>query len=274
MAKREDSLVVAKTVEDVDKVSEGTSLELKKIASALSATPLFIGAKKGGVEMEEGVVYEKMGVKALAPGTFKEAVKGEGPYIYSKVGRYYVKIDGEKLREVRVSRRLSLGDLARMVGVSRKAIYEYERGAMDATLEVAARIQEVLDYPLASPINLLTPQPEEGEGVEEDYEANSLVKEVLFKFKRLGFEAFPFKKAPFNIIARSCRNRMLIRVSERLDKRTERSLVVVRSMADVSDSLSLTIVKEEAKVEEQGLLKYKDFKKVRSEPELVRIIGS
>ncbi len=274
VAKREDKLLVAKAVEDIDRVPESMGVELRKIASALSATPLFVGARKGDTEIEEGVVYERVGVKAVAPKTFDYVVKGEKLFVYSKVGRFYVKLDGEKLREVRIRRRLSLGDLARLVGVSRKAIYEYERGAMDATLEVAARIQEVLDCCLATPIDLLAASEAE-EGLQDTWvDERPLVKEVASKFRKLGFEAYPFRKAPFNLIAKSRRHKLLIKVAERLDKRAERSLIVVRSMADVSDSLSLTIVKEEARVDEQGLLNYHEFKRVRSEPELVKLIES
>ena len=274
VARRERALVVAKAVEDVDKVSEGLSVELRKVASALSATPLLIAGRKSGEVVEEGVAYEKLGVWAVAPTTLSEAARGDGPYVYSKLGRYYVKIDGERLRAARVRRGLSLGDLARMVGVSRKAIYEYERGGMDATLEVAVRMEEVLESSLALPVDIFTPPtarpPARDEGGRD---VDPLEREVMSKIRKLGFEAFHFRKAPFNIIARSRRNRLLIRVSERLDKRTERGLKVVRSMADVSESLSLTIVKEDASVEEQGLLAYEEFKRVRSEPELVKIIG-
>ncbi|PCN50182.1 hypothetical protein B6U99_05805 [Candidatus Geothermarchaeota archaeon ex4572_27] len=272
VARREDRLLVAKAVEDIDRVPESTSVELRRIALALSATPLLVGARKGDREIEEGVVYERMGVRAVAPKTFDYAVRGEKPFVYSKVGRYYVKLDGEKLREVRTRMRLSLGDLARMVGVSRRAIYEYERGTMDATLEVAARIQEVLNCCLATPIDLLAPM-ERGEEVGEEWvDERPLMREVMCKLRRLGFEAYTFRRAPFNLIARGRRHRLMVKVAERLDRKAERSMVVVRSMADVSDSLSLAIVREEVRAEEQGLINYREFKRVRSEPELVKLI--
>jgi len=273
VARKDGALLVAKAVEDIDRVSEGLSTELRKVASALSATPLFIASRKGGEAVEGGIAYEKMGVWAVAPTTLSEAARGEGPIVYSKLGRFYVKIHGGRLREARERKGLSLGDLARLVGVSRKAIYEYERGSMDAALEVAARMEEVLESGLALPVDIFTSPitPPPSARVEEA--ADPLEKEVMSKFKRLGFEAFHFRKAPFNIIARSRRNRLLIRVAERFDRRAERGLKVVRSMADVSESLGLTIVKEEASVDEQGLLHYDEFKRVRSEPELVKIIG-
>jgi len=262
---------VAKAVEDVDKVSEGLSIELRKVASALSASPLLIASRRGGEDFEEGVAYEKQGVWAIAPATLSEAVRGEGPIVYSKLGRFYVKIHGGRLREIRERMGLSMGDLARLVGVTRKAIYEYERGSMDAALDVALKMEEVLQDALALPIDVFSPLP--APPPEEGDEVDPLEREIISKFRKLGFEAFHFKKAPFNIIARSKRNRFLIKVAERLDRRAEKELRVMRSMADVSESLGLTIVKEEASAGEEGLLPYDEFKRVRSEPELVKIIG-
>jgi putative transcriptional regulator len=272
VARRRDILLVAKAVEDIEETPEALGRELRRAASALSAIPILIASRKGGEAIEDGVVYGKMNIWAASPTTIINALRGEGPYVYSKLNRYYVHINGEGLRAARLRKGLSLGDLARMVGVSRKAIYEYERGSMDATLEVALKIEEALESSLIVPVDILAPltsrpPPAEKEGVKP------LEGEVLSKLRELGFEAFHFKRAPFNVIARSKRTRLLVKVSGGLDEQIERELSVVRSMAHVSGCLSLTIVKEEALRGEGDLLPYGEFKKVESEPELIEIIG-
>ncbi|MCX8204061.1 MAG: helix-turn-helix domain-containing protein [Candidatus Nezhaarchaeota archaeon] len=270
MARRDLSLLVAKAVEELDKVTEELSSELKKVASALSATPLIIASQRGGEAIEENVAYDKMGIWAVTPATLNKAVRGEGPLIYSKLGRFYVDIDGGKLKKAREQRRLSLGSLARLVGVSRKTIYEYERRSMDSTLEVAIKMEEVLEQGLATPIDIFTLTTTYGHGPEDV--SDPLEKNVVLRLKAMGFKVFHFKRAPFNLIAKGEHNRLLIRVARSLDHQVKREIKVVRSLADVSDSLGLAIVEEGVSTKEGGVLSYEDLRRVKSEAELIKSI--
>lgn len=273
MARRDSSLLVAKAIEELNEVSEGVGSELKRVASALSATSLIIASQKDGEAIEENVAYDKMGVWAITPATLSKAVRGEGPLVYSKLGRFYVNIDGGKLKEARERKRLSLGRLARLVGVSRRAIYEYERGLMDSTLEVAIRMEEVLEQGLATPIDIFAPAPPSAPPAHGPGSSDPLEEGVSLRLKAMGFKVFHFKRAPFNIIAKGRQSRLLVKVARHLDYQFKRKLKIVRSLADVSNSLSCVVVEEGAPAYRDDVLPYECFKKVRSEDELVEMLG-
>lgn len=275
MARKGSSLLITKAVEELDEVSEEVSYELRRLASALSATSLIIANRKGGDDIEENLAYDKMGVWAIAPATLSKAVRGEGPLVYSKLGRFYVNINGEKLREARERRRLSLGSLARLVGVSRRAIYEYERGSMDSTLEVAIRMEEVLEQGLAVPINILAPTPPSASYMHgPEGSLDPLEGDVALKLKVMGFKIFHFKRAPFNLIARGRQSRLLVKVARRFDHQSKKKLRIMRSLADVSNSLGFIIVGDGDSAGEGGVLPYGSLEKVKSEDELIKMIGS
>ncbi|MEM4699784.1 MAG: helix-turn-helix domain-containing protein [Candidatus Nezhaarchaeales archaeon] len=275
MARRGSSLLITKAVEELDEVPEEVSRELKRMASALSATSLIIASRKGGEDIEEDLAYDKMGIWAVAPATLSKAIRGEGPLVYSKLGRFYVNIDGGRLREARERRQLSLGSLARLVGVSRRAIYEYERGSMDSTLEVAIRMEEVLEQGLAVPINILAPAPLNASYTHRPGGSlDPLERGVALKFKVMGFKVFHFKRAPFDIIARGRRSRLLVKVARHLDHQFKRRLRVMRSLADVSDSLSFIVVRDGDSAGEGGVVPYEELERVRNEDELVSMVSS
>jgi len=65
-----------------------------------------------------------------------------------------VRIRGEELRKKRLERGFSLGDVASMLGVSRKSVYEYEKGTIEPTVERAERLIRVFGLDILEPIDI------------------------------------------------------------------------------------------------------------------------
>ena len=86
-------------------------------------------------------------------------VEGVPSLIYAAPGGLYVNIDGDTLKTLRTQRNVSLGTLANVAGVSRKAIRMYEAG-MGAKVEIAVKLEKFFDEPLVRPADMFTPKTE------------------------------------------------------------------------------------------------------------------
>jgi putative transcriptional regulator len=60
---------------------------------------------------------------------------------------------------------MSMGELAEMLGISRKAVYEYEKGAMDPSIEVAQKLIDIF-----------------GEDIVERVDIHELTKRYVFSY--------------------------------------------------------------------------------------------
>ncbi|MDN7013223.1 transcriptional regulator [Methanoculleus sp. FWC-SCC3] len=196
IAKKGGNLVIIKVASHIDSVSADIAWDLNLIARHLEATPLIVGERARDTDLERGVVYIRYGLFALSPETLYDYfVEGLSPMVYASPGGLYVKIKGDLLREVRERSRMSLGDLASHLGVSRRTISKYE-GGMGTTLDVAIRLEEFFNAPLVETIDLIgycTPEPEKP--------AESTSGDVLVDLERMGMEIHAMRQAPFQALA-------------------------------------------------------------------------
>lgn len=196
IVKRGDVLVIIKIVPHIDNVSADIAWDLNLIAQHLGATPLIVGERARDAELERGVVYIRYGLFAISPETLYDYfVESVPPLVYASPGGLYVKIRGDLLREVRMHSRMSLGDLASELGVSRRTISKYESG-MGTTLDVAIKLEELFVAPLIEAIEILgyhLPGPQTLEG--------STIENILIDLERIGMEIYTMKQAPFQALA-------------------------------------------------------------------------
>ncbi len=204
VARRDDILLIVKVLQNVDALNQATADELKVIARALTGAPLVIGDRTGAGLLEEGVVYTRFDVPILSRKTFGDFLEeGVPPFIYSGPGGLYVKLDLEALRRIRDARQLSLGGLAEMAGVSRRTIQMYLEG-MSATIEVAARLEELLGEPLVKPMDpfVLLVQAREILRPPMPASLESFERELFTRLERLGYDVAPTVRSPFDALTR------------------------------------------------------------------------
>ncbi len=150
--------VLVKVSLDAGSVPRGEVQELIALSSVLGAAPLIVARMKDGVEMVEGVAYDRHGARAVSPETLEAVLSGRDTiYIYESRDTFKVKIDPEALRRARSERGLSLGDLASMIGATRKTVYDYERGKLDPTLERAEALVKALGEEILQPVDIFSP---------------------------------------------------------------------------------------------------------------------
>jgi putative transcriptional regulator len=157
VARKNDVLLLVKVLPNIDSVQEENAFQLKLLGYILSASVVFVGERTRKGKVEDDALYERYGVPAVNYNTLKEALLNNiFPVVYAKRGGFCVHLNGDKIKREREKCSFSLGDLAETLGVSRRAIYEYERNEMDSTLEIALRLEEFFKTSITVPFDLLS----------------------------------------------------------------------------------------------------------------------
>lgn len=210
VAKKKNVLLLIKVLENIDSLREDQAFELRKLSQMLSGLPLIIGLRiRNDVDIEDGIVYSRYDIPAISLDTLRNLLLNNlPPLVYAHRGGFKVKFDGDLLKEKRLEKSLSLNDLAREVGVSKRTIYEYERGSVDVSLETAIMIEEFLDEPLTIAINLFHEMKKIGSVSLPESSSNvpksELEREVKKHFDTIGLkDQLWTKKFPFRVLAKS-----------------------------------------------------------------------
>ncbi len=206
IARREREIYIIKILVNADALRFEMARELKILSKEFDAIPILIGFRSGAGKIIDSVVYSRHGIPVISIETFKEFILyDEPPMVYVAPGGFYVNIDGENLKKVRQERGISLGELGRMVGVSRKTIQLYEEG-MSSTVDIALRLEEFLGVELIEPVNL--------KNFAELSEDRCTLKNIAFEdvYQRLmdiGYDVFLTLKCPFEALSKDEQDVML-----------------------------------------------------------------
>jgi putative transcriptional regulator len=154
VARRDTTLLLIKALKNIDALDAEEGARLAELGALFPATALVIGQRSGAAVLDDGVVYTRYGVPIVNEATLREFLeKALPPFLYASPGGTFARIDGERLQFLRLARGLSLGALASIAGVSRRAIQLYEEG-QGAEASIVQRIEAYLDAPVVEPIDL------------------------------------------------------------------------------------------------------------------------
>ncbi len=218
-ARRDSLLFLLKVLKNIDALGADEAARLLELGRLFPATVLIVGETSGAAELDPGVVYTRYGVPIVTEETLEEyLVKGLPPFLYASPGGIFARIAGERLRALRDARGLSLGTLASIAGVSRRAIQLYEEGA-GAEIDIIERLEEFLGEPIVEPIALFQERrgpPPRPEPVDPPAETERRVAPnarprtgdplrdgVLDQLDGLGLEVTVTVRAPFDAFARA-----------------------------------------------------------------------
>lgn len=205
VARREKTLILLKVLTNVDALSMDVAHEVKLLCRFLQAKPVLVGLRSGTGQLEDGVVYARHDIPIVTPNTLSGYIMdGEAPMVFAAPGGFYVNLDGGALRDARQHLEISLGTMAQIAGVSRRAIQMYEEG-MSASIDAAMRLEDALGTPLIRPLDplhrpeVLTPQPPADPAPRaSDDPMESLVRTML---QGLGYEVRATRRSPFNALS-------------------------------------------------------------------------
>jgi putative transcriptional regulator len=220
-ARRDAALLLVKVLKNIDALDPDEAGRLLELGRLFPAIALVLGESSGTATLQDGVVYTRYGVPIISEGTLQEYLeKAVPPFLYASPGGTFARIDGERLRFLRQTRGLSLGALAAIAGVSRRAIQLYEEG-QGAEATVVERIEAYLDAPVVEAIRLFelparTPAP--APGAEGESKAgrpepsrprapirtgDPLLDGVFAQLDGMGLEVTVTVRAPFEALARA-----------------------------------------------------------------------
>jgi putative transcriptional regulator len=220
-ARRDATLLLVKVLKNIDALDADEAQRLLELGRLFPAIALVIGQASGSAELDPGVVYTRYGVPIIRQETLQEYLdKALPPFLYASPGGTFARVDGGRLRLLRVERGLSLGALAGIAGVSRRAVQLYEEGA-GAEVEVIERIEAFLGAPIVRPIDLFKarPRPEPEAGPDATASATGARKRsgsakpaptgdalrdgMIAQLDDLGLEVVVTVRAPFDALART-----------------------------------------------------------------------
>src|SRR5512137_2859121 len=184
-ARKEDLFILIKILSNIDGLNERTAVEVRRLAKHLLGRTILIGEKSRDQYLERGAVYFRYGIPTVSVPTLADCLlDGVLPLVYAAHGGLYVRIDGTRMRELRLARGISLGALASELGVSRRTISKYEVEDMDTTVDVAIKLEEIFEQELIQPVNPFLP----GNDVEDKGPVTDTILQLLLE---IGFEVVP-----------------------------------------------------------------------------------
>jgi putative transcriptional regulator len=249
LARKEGRILLIKILEDANSISEEYALQMNHVASYIGASPLII-AGKAGASLHDNIVYLRFGIYTLNFETFKACMQNKFPFIKSDHAGITAHVLGDKIKRIREEEGISLGDIARKVGVSKKMIQKYEKGEAEVTINKALKIYDVFGHSVFDKIDIFrTP-------ILEDIKKKS---DVSGKYSSLGFEAIDTKKVPFDVIARREREIVLTEIGDKENPH-------LKPLSRLLDAGRLSIYKKKKPKDIPALTKeeFMEFEKARA----------
>lgn len=280
VARRDGRLLILKILGNVDALTDRVAQELRTLARFLGGTPLLVGERGGAGPLSDAVAYIHRGVPVLTLGTLTDLLlENAPPLAEASPGGLNVRLDGVRLKRLREERALSLGALAEVAGVSRRAIQMYEEG-MRATIEAALRLEEFLGESLVTPVDPfeLFRAPTDQEGAAQPARSSPFEDEVFRMLRAVGFQVVPTAQSPFDAVTREHAERpesILTGVQQDSDVHARRRAQLLTSVATVSEKDGMIVVRQEIRtVNLQGtpVVHRKELERLRDPADLKALL--
>lgn len=281
VARKKLLILLLKTFINIDSIKESNASEMKQLSSIFLAAPLIVGERSRNGILEEGVIYERYDIPAVGINTLKNMILfNEYPEILADRGGYFVKIDGNVLKEYREEYSLSLKDLADLAHVSRATMYKYENGIVRANTETAMLLEEILNTKITLDIDIFKTNPEQ-EKITFDKIGNEYDKtEDLAK---IGFGVVSTNKSPFDAAAKienikkNDQQPPLIANLEknRTNKTLKRMAISLKDLSLITSSESVFIInnnKIKDSIEDIPVIKSWELKEFNNPSEFLKLI--
>ena len=277
VARRDNSLLIIKVLTNIDAMSQDVANELRTLSVLLKGCPLIIGEKTGFKTLEEDVVYDRFEIQAINIETLKNhLLEGIPLEIFAAPGGLYVNLDREKITNFRKEQNLSIGDFARSIKVTRRTVQMYEEG-MNATIEVALRIEDVIGTNVTKPIDLLNKQIKTQQiktGTVESEGFKRFQREIFSILEQVGYKVIPIERAPFEAVSQDKR-KIILTCVDRYDKKLIRKARVVSSISDITEKHAVIIPDKDVNktnIEGTPLIVKKELKKARSPEDIIDLV--
>jgi len=277
-ARKGENTFFVKVESDIDSFSPSDSHELKVVSRCVSAASFLISEKARERPLEDDTVYSRYNVLAVTHRTFENiALHKIYPLIHAGPGGYYVEIDSEAVRRRRQELGLSVGEMAEMVGVSRRTLYGYERGMAKASVTVAYNLIYILGIPVAKPINIFEESKSEHKcfllsTARHVIAKHRLLQRIFGRFSRC--RVTTIKRAPFDFVIdlQEEKERIIGGVANDREQELDRRVDEILSVSRVVGAHPILITEGQKPANRDILCIYRDeLSKIRDPEDLIRL---
>ncbi|PWB54729.1 MAG: transcriptional regulator [Candidatus Methanoperedenaceae archaeon] len=275
--RRDNLLLLIKVISNIDGLNEETTREMQFLSKQLHGYPIVIGEKTRDHSLETGVVYFRYGVPAFDIRTMQDYFMEDlPPLIYAEHGGLYVNIEGNILKEERIKKNISLGAMASMLGVSRRTISKYEEGEMAASVDVAVKLEEVMDRGFTVSVNLFDKLHRDNAQKTETVPEHSNVFSIL---QDMGFNVMPISQAPFDAVSQSSNRKdedatILTGVAQ-YSRTIVKKAHLMSSISEVAHTQSLLIIQGASKtknIEGTVIIDNKELEKFNDKDDFIELL--
>ena len=246
IAAQKNVLLLLKTLLNVDSFQQEQARNLKIISNNLDAHPMIVGIQTRTEKLKPGIVYERYDLPTMSLKTFEDLICNSiYPKIYRDRGGLYVEIDSDVLKDSRKRKGLTQRELAEAVGINKKAIYEHEKKKLRMLLDIAERLEHILDNKIIKNTEVFKKYEEHGKP------NGTLEKNIGSNLEKLGFRTDYVKQTPVDIFAKE---KSLVISDIEIDRRR-----MIKNAADLKDFIKVVrkpavFITQDSKEEEvQGI---------------------
>ena len=196
IAARGEKTMTIKVLTNIDSFLPFQASSLKRVSAHLQSEPLIVGVRTNKGTLDDGVMFERFSIPAFTASTFEDVIDGEYPEFRRLKGGLFGEIDGDALRSARLKRNLTQEELGSKLSVSKKTIYQHERGVGLANADLIRKAEIILEERITRSVTIRY----DLDGM-HGTPKNNIEGEVAQGLRKLGFSTFFVEKAPFDIIA-------------------------------------------------------------------------
>lgn len=209
---------VVKVSIDCSRITNTEINDLRKASKAYNASPLVVADTYRGREIEDDVVYIRRNIVVVNNKTLEQyLIHKEKTLVANIQGNLLVKINPERFRRRRLELGYTLGQVASLLSVSRKTIYEYEKGSIYVSIDKAIRIAEVFGEDVLEPFEIfLTPSSNEPSS---DKPSNKLEETIFRLALKKGYRFYKLLRTPIDYILAGERETLSVIRPERNKRR-------------------------------------------------------
>lgn len=236
IAAKKDFLMLIKALVNIDGLTKEQALSLKAISYFISAYPLVISFKTNRELLRKEIIYSRFRLPVVTPYFFERFLEEKVPEIEATKGKHIVPIDAQLLKKRRKELGFTLEELSKLVGITKKALYEIENKRVNPSFETVKSLESMLRIDLKNSFKLKSSEPTYLKPKDE------FQKKVSREFLRIGFNNTPTYSTPFEIVGKE-KFSMIVGLSKNTRK-IEREVTSIKNMSLIFSSKCTFVAKE------------------------------
>jgi putative transcriptional regulator len=249
-ARRDNQLIFVKAYANIRNASLLGSCELKTITGYLSGACVYVSEKSRDKPLEDDTVYSRYGIFAVTQKTLEDMLLRKAyPLVRASPGGYYVKLNGDLIRERRRKLGLSIGKISEMTGLSRRTLYGYEKNMGKASVSVAYKLEWIMGVPLVEPLDIFQTSLENKgflAAARKFIRKHLTTHPIVRKLLQLNFSVVHTKRAPFDFIAKIPKEKLRIvgGIVHRKEKGADLRVEEILSLSKIVDAQPILITEK------------------------------